>query len=115
MSKIEINISHNKKLNKCVGIKRENEIKFKSGTDSFVININENEILLEKTNDNGIISMQFNNTKITNSIYNIKGLGEINLNIKTNILKINNNSIYIEYEIMESNELHVYELKYEVK
>ena len=114
MSKIKVNFKHNNDEFNCYGVKNKEKIIFKENNNNLVIEIKENEILIEKTNKESIMNMIFKENVITNCTYNVIGLGKVFLNIKTNKLIIKNNKIYIEYEIIESNDLHIYELEYEV-
>ena len=114
MSKIKIYFKHNNDEFNCYGVKNKEKIIFKEKNDNLVIEIKENEISIEKTNKESNINMIFKENVITKCTYNVVGLGKVFLNIKTNKLIIEGNSIYIEYEIIESNDLHIYELRYEV-
>lgn len=114
MSKINIKYKHDNTLYNCLGIKNNNKIVFKNELDNFNIEIFENKINILKTNKEGNINLLFEQNKETLSKYEIYELGTVYLTIKTNKLLIENNKIYIEYEIIESNDFHTYSLEYEV-
>lgn len=114
MSKIKIQFKHNNDITNCYGIKNKEKLIFKDKKDNLVIEIKEKEILIDKSNNESNSNMTFIEKKITKCNYNVIGLGSMSLNIKTKKLTINNNKIYIEYEIVESNDQHIYELEYEV-
>ena len=111
---IRIKFKHNDEYYECKGIKKDNKIEFVHNTDKINIELNDNFINLIKENDESNVNMTFKINEITRCTYNVKELGTIYLNVKTEVLKINDNKLYIEYEIIESQDKHTYELEYEV-
>ena len=102
MSKISIEtLLHNKKENKfysdeVIGIKTD-KIKFITEEVMNIISINDNTVTLKRKCDEYEIEMTFDKNTITEGRYFVKTLGYFNLKVKTKELKINEDSIEIDY------------------
>lgn len=114
MSKISVKVIQNE-IDKieCMGEIKDNKIVYKNDLEHITIDV-EDKIKIIKIMDESKIEMDFDINNLTKCIYSTKYLGSIDLNIKTNLLEVDDNRIYIEYTITESNEQHTYEIEYEV-
>ncbi len=101
---------------KFIGIKTDNKIKYKDNNITSVIEINNNELNLERKCDDYTISLHLSLDKITKGYYNINNIGLVNLNIETNKLLIKSNEIETEYTlIFDNNEKQVIEFILELE
>lgn len=100
---------------KDIKIKKENNIMtFLSDNEKFKITLNDN-IILEKDNDESLIVFDFKLNEETSSKYYIKDLDfYIDTKIKTKQLEIKDNYIFIEYDLWLSDE-YTGNFKYELK
>lgn len=81
-------------------IYEDNKMSYKDDVDSMNITINEDNIVMTKDNFSSTTTLNFIKDKKTDSEYFIKSLNsKLNVKVKTNILEITDNKIYIEYEI----------------
>lgn len=96
------------------GIKNNGKLIFKEENVMVNLEILIDEIIIQRKHEDYTLKIDFKESLTTPIIYDIKGIGNTTLNIKTNKLEINDNNIYIEYEIIESNEIYYYEINYEV-
>ena len=100
---------------KDIKLKKENNIMtFLSDNEKFKMTLNDN-IILEKDNDESLIVFDFKLNEETSSKYYIKDLDfYIDTKIKTKQLEIKDNYIFIEYDLWLSVE-YTGNFKYEVK
>lgn len=119
MSKINIKVSlacdesiiYNK--HEFIGIKTENIIKYKENDVLVTVKFHDKELEIIRENDKYNLKLNFIENKETDSIYNLKGYG--NLIIKTFTKKlICDNHIVVEYYLNKQNEIYRFELFYEV-
>ena len=114
MNKVMIKYKHDNESFSCMGYKDNNCLVFISNGDRLDIMIEDNIVKITKTNKLGIIKMKFEENKVIPATYDVKDMGKVDLNIKTNVLIIKKNQLFIDYEIVESNDKHLYQLEYEV-
>ncbi len=114
MSKVMIKYKHDNEAFSCMGILVNNKIMFINNGDRLEITMNPDEIEITKKGRLGNISMSFKMNEVRVANYDVKDMGKVPLNIKTNILIINPKKFFIDYEIVESGDKHKYELEYEV-
>lgn len=89
-----------KKSNINAFYKKNKELKFNYDNESIKISINKDNIVMEKENNDSLIIFNFILNKNTETKYYIKSLDSyIDTKIKTNKLIINEDKIYIEYEL----------------
>ena len=100
---------------KDIKLKKENNIMtFLSDNEKFKMTLNDN-IILEKDNDESLIVFDFKLNEETSSKYYIKDLDfYIDTKIKTKQLEIKDNYIIIEYDLWLSDE-YTGNFKYELK
>lgn len=100
---------------KDIKLKKENNIMtFLSDNEKFKMTLNDN-IILEKDNDESLIVFDFKLNEETFSKYYIKDLDfYIDTKIKTKQLEIKDNYIFIEYDLWLSDE-YTGNFKYELK
>ena len=110
--KTNIIYKHDNETFNSIGIKNNNIITFKNNDEMIKVTILDKKIDILKEKNDSIIHMIFDSNNITESIYDVYELGIVNLSIKTNKLIISDNSILIEYIILESNDFHTYELRW---
>ena len=110
--KTNIIYKHDNETFNSIGIKNDNIITFKNNDEMIKVTILDKKIDILKEKNDSIIHMIFDSNNITESIYDVYELGIVNLSIKTNKLIISDNSILIEYIILESNDFHTYELRW---
>lgn len=78
----------------------EDKISYIDDKDSMSIILSNNNIIMTKDNFSSKTTLNFIKDKKTDSEYFIKSLNsKLNVKVKTNILEITHNKIYIEYEI----------------
>lgn len=78
----------------------EDKISYIDDKDSISIILSNNNIIMTKDNFSSKTTLNFIKDKKTDSEYFIKSLNsKLNVKVKTNILEITHNKIYIEYEI----------------
>ena len=82
------------------GDKKNNVLSFKYDNESIKIDINEDNIVMHKDNSESILSFNFVKNKKTDCEYFIKELNfYIDTKVLTNEILINDDQIYIEYEL----------------
>jgi|GEM_PF-2339612 len=96
------------------GIKSINKLIYKEADVMVTLKTFKNQIMIERKNKDYTMLIDFNESLTTSLIYDIKGIGNTNLKVKTKKLKIEDNNIYIKYELIETKEIYYYELSYEV-
>lgn len=96
------------------GIKNDNKLVYKENNIMVTLEILNNQIKIERKCDEYTLRMDFRESLTTPLIYDIKGVGNTKLNIKTKKIEIKNNNIFIKYELIDSKEIYYYELSYEV-
>lgn len=111
--KTNITYKHDNETFNSIGIKNDNIITFKNNEEMIKVTILDKKIDILKEKNDSIIHMIFDSSNITESIYDVYELGIVNLSIKTNKLLISDNSVLIDYMILESNDFHTYELRWE--
>lgn len=83
-----------------VGTYKKNILSFKTTMDDIIITIKDNNIVMEKNNSDSLITFDFKKGKTTQTKYYIKQIDfYMDASVKTNVLKINDKNIYIEYEL----------------
>lgn len=97
------------------GIKNMNELVFKEEDINVSVSILDKEVIIKRTTDDYELNINFKESLTTFGIYDIKGVGKIDIKINTKELLITQNSIYLEYELeMGYINSYKYELSYEV-
>lgn len=82
------------------GDKKNNVLSFKYDNESIKIDINDDNIVMHKDNDESMLSFNFIKNKKTECKYFIKQLNfYIDTSILTNEILIKDDQIYIEYEL----------------
>jgi len=97
------------------GIKKGIELIYKEDNTDVLIRM-EDALTIIRKNDDSELKLILNVTNNTKGTYFIKEVGILEIDIKTNILKITNNSIYTEYELVINNEeigLFIFEMGFE--
>ncbi len=119
MSKINIKVSLtcNESIiyndHKFIGIKTSNEIKYKENDVMVTIKINENQIEIQRRNNEYKLDLIFIENKETTCLYELNKYGTIKLELFTKKI-ICDNHISIEYYINKQDELYKFDLYYEV-
>lgn len=101
------NLTTKEQLNiKCTCIFNKNKIKYIHDCTNYLIISNKNNVIIKRENNEFINNMIFelNKKTIGNYILKEKNLN-FDLSIKIEKLIINENSIYIKYQILESNNI----------
>lgn len=116
---IEISLKNPEEINplkfNLEGIKKRNELIYKEESTDVLIIIDESVTIIRK-NDDSELKLILDVTNNTKGTYFIKEVGILEIDIKTNILKITDNSIYTEYELVINNEpigLFIFEIRFE--
>lgn len=79
---------------------KNNELLFKYDNESIKISINKDNIIMQKENNESLLTFNFMESKKTDCKYFIKELNfYIDTKVLTNKLLIEENKIYIEYEL----------------
>lgn len=97
------------------GIKKNNELIYKEESTDVLIRIDESVTLIRK-NEDSELTLVFDVTNNSKGSYFIREVGNLEIDIKTNILEITNNSIYTEYELVINNEaigLFIFKIRFE--
>lgn len=81
------------------GIFIDNKIKYIDNLVTVVLEIKDDKILLNRTNDDYSIYIEFMNDKKTTGKYEVNNLGTFNLKIETKKLEIKSNEINIIYSM----------------
>ena len=97
----------------CMGLKIDNKIKFFDNNIGITITINDNEIEIDRRCDEYEIVIVASLLETKKGTYKIKGLGNLDLEVKTKKLEINENGFEVNYlMILDSN--NPQEFKYTV-
>lgn len=97
------------------GIKKRNELIYKEDNTDVLIRIEDTVTIIRKS-EGSELTLILDVTNETVGTYFIKEVGNLEIKIKTNILKITNNSVYTEYELVINNEeigLFTFEIGFE--
>lgn len=81
----------------CMGLKIDNKIKFFDNNIGITITINDNEIEIDRRCDEYEIVIVASLLETKKGIYKIKGLGNLDLEVKTKKLEINENGFEVNY------------------
>ena len=81
----------------CMGLKIDNKIKFFDNNIGITITINDNEIVIDRRCDEYEIVIVASLLETKKGIYKIKGLGNLDLDVKTKKLEINENGFEVNY------------------
>ena len=81
----------------CMGLKTDNKIKFFDNNIGITITINDNEIEIDRRCDEYEIVIVASLLETKKGIYKIKGLGNLDLDVKTKKLEINENGFEVNY------------------
>ncbi len=81
----------------CMGLKIDNKIKFFDNNIGITITINDNEIEIDRRCDEYEIVIVASLLETKKGIYKIKGLGNLDLDVKTKKLEINENGFEVNY------------------
>lgn len=84
----------------CIGLKIDNKIKFFDNNIGITITINDNEIEIDRRCDEYEIVIVASLLETKKGIYKIKGLGNIDLEVKTKKLEINENGFEVNYQMI---------------
>lgn len=97
ITKLE-NVNENKFFSTdCMGLKIDNKIKFFDNNIGITITINDNEIEIDRRCDEYEIVIVASLLETKKGIYKIKGLGNLDLDVKTKKLEINENGFEVNY------------------
>ena len=81
----------------CMGLKIDNKIKYFDNNIGITITINDNEIEIDRRCDEYEIVIVASLLETKKGIYKIKGLGNLDLDVKTKKLEINENGFEVNY------------------
>lgn len=81
----------------CMGLKIDNKIKFFDNNIGITITINDNEIEIDRRCDEYEIVIVASLLETKKGVYKIKGLGNLDLDVKTKKLEINDNGFEVNY------------------
>lgn len=81
----------------CMGLKIDNKIKFFDNNIGITITINDNEIEIDRRCDEYEIVIVASLLETKKGTYKIKGLGNLDLDVKTKKLEINENGFEVNY------------------
>lgn len=81
----------------CMGLKIDNKIKFFDNNIGITITINDNEIEIDRRCDEYEIVIVASLLETKKGVYKIKGLGNLDLDVKTKKLEINENGFEVNY------------------
>lgn len=81
----------------CMGLKTDNKIKFFDNNIGITIIMNDNEIVIDRRCDEYEIVIVASLLETKKGRYKIKGLGNIDLEVKTKKLEINENGFEVNY------------------
>ena len=81
----------------CMGLKIDNKTKFYDNNISITITINDNDIEIDRKCDENEIVIVASLLETKKGIYKIKGLGNLDLDVKTKKLEINENGFEVNY------------------
>lgn len=81
----------------CMGLKIDNKIKFFDNNIGITITINDNEIEIDRRCDEYEIVIVASLLENKKGVYKIKGLGNLDLDVKTKKLEINENGFEVNY------------------
>ena len=101
---------NNKTITYIEGQKNKNNITYQIDNEKHILKIiSPNKIILNRNNDNIECTLYFEKNKKTSSLYFLKEEGyNIEIDIKTTSLEINDNIIIINYTVIDSNENYEY-------
>lgn len=100
----------------CYGIKKDNIISFKNENDNIKLTLNKDSLIFIKENEETILTYNFiSNMITTNNTYKLKQENLVaTLEIETKTIKINENSILIEFVLTDSNDKYQLNIDYKV-
>ena len=81
----------------CMGLKIDNKIKFFDNNIGITITMNDNEIVIDRRCDEYEIVIVASLLETKKGIYKIKGLGTLDLDVKTKKLEINENGFEVNH------------------
>lgn len=81
----------------CMGLKIDNKIKFFDNNIGITITMNDNEIVIDRRCDEYEIVIVASLLETKKGIYKIKGLGNLDLDVITKKLEINENGFEVNY------------------
>ena len=81
----------------CMGLKIDNKIKFFDNNIGITITMNDNEIVIDRRCDEYEIVIVASLLETKKGIYKIKGLGNLDWDVKTKKLEINENGFEVNY------------------
>ena len=81
----------------CMGLKIDNKIKFFDNNIGITITMNDNEIVIDRRCDEYEIVIVASLLETKKGIYKIKGLGNLDLDVKTKKLEINETGFEVNY------------------
>ena len=106
------NITENTKTeDKVIATKEKNKITYQIDDFKYTIIIAPNKVVMNRKNNNLECTMYFEKNKETSSTYSIKEGYNIEINIKTNDLKITDNKIKIIYTVTDTNTIYEYNIE----
>ena len=96
-----------------VAMKEKNKITYKIEDFKYIIKIiSPNSLILNRNNKSIECTMYFEQSKVIPAIYTLKEEGyNIEINIKTNKIHIDNELIEIQYEVKDSNTSYEYHIE----
>lgn len=107
------NVEENSELSfNTICLKNKNKITFKNNEDNYTLITKSNKIILNRKNENFESTMYFELNKEIPSTYTLlENNITIDINIKTTNLKIEKNNINIEYTVIDSGDLYIYNIE----
>lgn len=94
-------------------IKTKNKLSYSQDKDIYVLKIiSPKKLILNRKNASIDCTFYFEEKKVIPSIYTIKENNiTLEINIKTNLIEINNNNIKIKYTVIDSNQEYEYNIE----
>lgn len=104
-SSLEDIIENEKNDNNTNGLFNDGIISYMEDNINVLVNIvSENEVVIKRRCDEYELTLNYNKKDRTKGTYDITNVGNLELEIETGLLSINENSIVIEYSLGQNNQ-----------
>ena len=102
-----------KTIDKAIAKKEKDKLTYQVSDDSYLIKIiSQNKIVLTRNNNNLECTMYFEKNKKTFALYTLKEEGyNLEIEIKTTYVEIKDNTIEINYTVIDSNTNYEYKIE----
>lgn len=100
--------------NEGIGILLDNKLKFIDDGITVIIEFKDGNISINRSSDEYDIYMPFELNRRTTGIYNINSLGALNLEVEASLIKIEDNKIELEYQMIIDN-VEVQKFNYKIE